>query len=422
MASGLTSGTINGTSTLTKSGEGTWSITGPTGFTGTLDIVGGTVTVPNGTGGSFGALPTITVTNGVFDVAKTDLFGNAAGSTQDITLNGGGVLTNGTSTFAGFNSFKNITLNGGEMRVTGTSNVLVGAGGARFQAYEIKGVVSVGGTVPSSITNPNDLPNAAINIGDSFDAAQVIFDVANVTASPAADLTVTATLRNSELPGFGAPINTGLQKIGPGTMVLAATNAYTGLTSVSEGRLVVNGSIAGSATSVDGGTVSGSGILGAVNVNSGGKLAPGEAIGTMATGPLTLAAASTLELEINTSTRTTDLIITDGDLVLDKDFGSALLTITDLGSNAVLAANTTLTFINYTGTWNGGLFRVGGALIPDDGTFQLGGNVFRLDYNAGGNSVALISVPEPNAISIMTVALGCVGLRRRYRRAAAKGT
>jgi autotransporter-associated beta strand protein len=67
-----------------------------------------------------------------------------------------------------------------------------------------------------------------------------------------------------------------LEKIGGGTLVLTANNTYSGPTTVSAGTLVVNGSIANSAVTVNSGaTLAGSGVAGAVIVNSGGTLAPG---------------------------------------------------------------------------------------------------------------------------------------------------
>jgi len=73
-----------------------------------------------------------------------------------------------------------------------------------------------------------------------------------------------------------------LEKIGAGALILAAANTYTGPTTVSAGTLVVNGSIASSAVTVNSGaTLSGTGTVGGLTINSGGTFAPSNSLGTM---------------------------------------------------------------------------------------------------------------------------------------------
>jgi autotransporter-associated beta strand protein len=89
--------------------------------------------------------------------------------------------------------------------------------------------------------------------------------------------------------------NGGLVKTGVGTLHLDAANTYSGGTTLSAGKLLVNNR-AGSGTgtggvTVNGGTLGGTGVIaGAVTVNSGGTLAPG-ATSSLAT--LTLGGAPT---------------------------------------------------------------------------------------------------------------------------------
>src|SRR6185295_7199399 len=77
---------------------------------------------------------------------------------------------------------------------------------------------------------------------------------------------------------LGASNTAGLNVTGGGTLVLAASNAYSGPTIVSAGVLLVDGSTS-AATNIDvnGGTLGGTGsVAGDVTVESAGALAPGD--------------------------------------------------------------------------------------------------------------------------------------------------
>ena len=197
---------------LTKGGPGTWRIQG-------------------GNGASIG---TITVGAGTLDLNRNDSFGNHSDSTQDIVLEAGTLLTNGTALTSGYNALRDLTLSGAELRVTGTAAALDG----RFGAYALKENVIVGGTTPSAITDPGMLANAAINIGQPVPGTQTTFDVADVTGDAAADLLVSAVLQDNYLGSGGyPPAANGLRKIGEGTLELTRANTYTGDTTVEQGIL-----------------------------------------------------------------------------------------------------------------------------------------------------------------------------------------
>ncbi len=85
------------------------------------------------------------------------------------------------------------------------------------------------------------------------------------------------------------------------TWTLNGTSTYTGATQVNAGTLLVNGSLASTAITVNaGGTLGGTGTLGNTTVNSGGTLSPGNSIGVInINGNLVLGAGSVYVIEVS---------------------------------------------------------------------------------------------------------------------------
>lgn len=151
----------------------------------------------------------------------------------------------------------------------------------------------------------------------------------------------------------------------------------------------------------------------------------------MATGTLTLDAGSTFEYELDKDALPTvagDLTAVTGNLVLDTG-NLSILNLVELGSGSwSIDPSDKLTLISYTGSWNGGLFRLGsgGPTILDDTMINFNGTDWLFDYNddtAGTNYsgdttgavsfVTMTAVPEPS-ISLLG-GLGVLLLLRRRR-------
>ncbi|HEY7663358.1 MAG TPA: autotransporter domain-containing protein [Xanthobacteraceae bacterium] len=101
----------------------------------------------------------------------------------------------------------------------------------------------------------------------------------------------------------GASGGTGgaLVKVGSGTLILSGVNTYSGATTLNEGALIVNGSIAASSgLDVNAGTLlGGTGTLPTTRINAGGVLSPGNSIGTIAVaGNLSFAPGSSYVVEV----------------------------------------------------------------------------------------------------------------------------
>ena len=150
-----------------------------------------------------------------------------------------------------------LTLSGGTMAAIGT--------GDQWGTWNINNDVTV--TANSLISA------AAFDLGGNQTAGLRTF-----TVNPGVTLNVTGYFRNG---GANGGTTFGINLGGGGTMVLSGSNTYTGGTTINSGQLMVNGSLASSATVNSGGTFSGTGSLKSVIVNAGGQLAPGDSPGIL---------------------------------------------------------------------------------------------------------------------------------------------
>lgn len=107
-----------------------------------------------------------------------------------------------------------------------------------------------------------------------------------------------------------------LIKSGAGSLVLNGDSTYRGATTVNGGLLAVNGTLTSAVSVNDSGTLGGSGRIGALTVNRGGRVAPGNSVGTLqVAGDVTLGVGSTYAVELTPSS--SDRIVAGGKALLD---------------------------------------------------------------------------------------------------------
>jgi autotransporter-associated beta strand protein len=183
-----------------------------------------------------------------------------------------------------------------------------------------------------------------------------------------------------------------LTKTGVGTLILANDNTYAGNTTVSAGKLFVNGSLASSSSVAvsSGGTLGGSGTInGTVTVASGGIVSPGTSPGVLDTGNLSFASGSTYVVEVNgTADGSFDQLNVTGTVSL----GNATLS---LSGSITSGAIQPIVIINndgqdsVTGTFNG---------LDEGAIVAINGVPFRITYQGGtdNNDVVLTEVANFN--------------------------
>jgi autotransporter-associated beta strand protein/T5SS/PEP-CTERM-associated repeat protein len=229
----------------------------------------------NSTGGS---ARLITNSGGAVDISALASAGMTAGS-----IEGAGTYSLGSKqlTVGGNNlstQVSGLIADGGAFGGTGGSLVKVGTGTLTLSGANTYsgGTTLAGGTL--RLENNQALGSGALTTtGSVVDYANGV-TIANpiVINSNTTQLQVTAG--SATQAGVISELNgpRPLEKIGAGALVLTAANTYTGPTTISAGTLVVNGSIANSAVTVNnGGILAGTGTVGVTAIDAGGTFAPG---------------------------------------------------------------------------------------------------------------------------------------------------
>ncbi len=204
-----------------------------------------------------------------------------------------------------------------------------------------------------------------------------------------------------------------------GTQVFGSNiNAtYTGATAVNGGKLVINGAINSSNTTVNsGGTLGGEGSVKSLTLNAGGAIAPGNSIGQLntANGNLTWngEADSTfaqMKFELGNTADQGVAAVADqialGSGIFAKGTGS-VYQFDFLNTGAAGNTYTLLTFGGFSGFTDGSDFSYTGLTSDLTGTFNL-----------SSTELTFQTVPEPTTVAMLIGGVGLLTLLRRRRMA-----
>ena len=272
--------------------------------------------------------------------------------------------------------------------------------------------------------------------GQVQNASSTADSVLTLNVANATTQTSSAVLRNT---GGSTTGSLSIVKTGGGTQILGGNMTYTGVTSINEGTLAVTGSLLNSGAVLvnNGGSLSGSGSVGAVTLASGSVLRPGNSPGTLTAASSIWQAGSTYSwetLSIPSSGKAAgtdwDLFSVTGALDMSALSSSAQMNLV-LNSLSLASFDTSSTYtwviakagsftgynddnINLTSlfdidtaNFNGGLL----ANLPTGG-FQV---VTGTD-SSNLRTLNLMAIPEPSTGSMLGFGFGGLVLTRLLRR------
>lgn len=321
------------------SGGGDWRIANNATATGTYNLLDGLFETPNNFQiGAYG-LGAWNQSGGIANCGNYPVVGRFAGAAGTMVVSGGSFTQTGTGQLLiiGEEGTGTLTISGtglvnslGGVSIghTVTGNGTVNLNGGTLRAPR---VFQAGGVGASSILNFNGGVLMAGADNANFLAG---LTTANVMAGGAVidSSSNSVTIAQDLLDSGGG----GLTKLGTGTLTLSGANTHMGMTTVSNGLLVVDGSIAGPATVRADAALAGNGVVnGTLTVQANGAISAGPGFGI---GSLTLNASPVLggivlaDVDRNGGSPLADLITVAGNPIA---YGG-ILAVTNTGADLVV--------------------------------------------------------------------------------------
>ncbi len=262
------SGPIGGTGGLNKIGPGILTLTATSSYLGATNV--NTGTLQGGAANVFAPLSAVSVATG----ATLDL--NSFNQTV-ASLSGAGNVVLGAAALTLANAsgaFSGIISGNGSLQQTAGNETLTAANAYTGGTFLNGGTLTIGnnGALGSGVLSMAAGTKLAFLNGGNFSLANNIQVSGDPIFAPQAGSaqTISGVISNGGSPGT-------VELSGAGTLVLSATNTYTGPTNINSGTLDVTGSIATSSlTGIgNGGVLTGTGTVGNTALAAGGVFAPG---------------------------------------------------------------------------------------------------------------------------------------------------
>ena len=382
------SGPLIFTSTLVNTGLGSRTLTLTGTAAGTGEFAGAINNIATGTN--------VGVTKSGSGTWRLSGTANTYANTTSIA---GGVLEvtkladTGVASSIGTGSVASITFSGGTLRYLGSGDssnrsFTVGAAGATFDASGSGSLVLSRTAAPAYGTG--NVPTSITLTGTNTDA--------NTYAA------------NQNNNGSGA---VSITKEGGGKWALTGSSSYTGVTTVNAGTLLINGRLTASAVSLNAAILGGSGTANALVTTAGvaSTISPGNSPGTLTlAGGLDATAGATFVFELGT---TSDVLSLGGGVLTGSTAaGGMVFNFSDSGG--LLAGNpyTIMTFgsssgLDYT-DFMASILPSGYVLDTSFGTggFQINGTDLQVQFDV---------VPEPGTVALLAGGLMTVFFFRRRR-------
>ena len=285
---------------VTKSGAGTWILSGANTHTGGTSLSAGALSLGTNSAAGTGTLTLgggtiqnsagvtianpVTVTAGTTTNARATTLGNW---TLTGALSGTGTFQNNHTTSSSF--IMQCDISG----FTGTINHVTNNNGNNFTFNGTTAASQNGAAAKFVLSGGTAAANRAMNVGSS---TATLFQMGELSGTGGrlnnnvTGVTIQIGSLNTSSTFAGAIVSTAaVTKVGTGTLTLSGVNTYTGATTVNNGTLNLTGTLGNTATTVSTGAfLAGEGSIGAtgsLTLNNGATLrVNGSSVGALATG------------------------------------------------------------------------------------------------------------------------------------------